>query len=89
MLRNVWENSPFARCPLTAEAGELRHVNGRLWEIEDQIRGKEARQEFDQEFITLARSVYRTNDRRAALKRRINEKAGSAYVEEKSYRFCF
>lgn len=64
---------------------ELRAVNEALWDIEDQIRVKEKLGEFDDEFIQLARSVYITNDRRAEIKRRINDESGSALVEEKSY----
>jgi hypothetical protein len=63
----------------------LREVNLALWEIEDEIRTKEASQAFDERFIALARSVYQTNDRRVELKRRINELLGSALVEEKHY----
>jgi hypothetical protein len=65
---------------------QLRAVNEALWGIEDDIRAKEASQAFDAEFIALARSVYRRNDERAALKRRINVLLGSEIVEEKSYR---
>ena len=64
---------------------ELRAVNERLWRIEDAIRDCERARDFGPGFIELARSVYRTNDRRAALKRRINEHLGSAIIEEKSY----
>ena len=64
---------------------ELKQVNLRLWEIEDAIRLKEAEKCFDAEFIELARSVYFTNDRRAALKKKINMETGSELVEEKSY----
>jgi hypothetical protein len=64
---------------------ELKRVNGRLWQIEDNIRSHERDGRFDAAFITLARSVYRENDRRAALKRQINELTGSEIVEEKSY----
>lgn len=64
---------------------ELRTVNEALWGIEDQIRVKEKRGEFDAEFIRLARSVYIVNDKRAEIKRRINEASGSALIEEKSY----
>lgn len=64
---------------------ELRTVNEALWDIEDRIRGKEKLGEFDAEFIELARSVYITNDKRAEIKRRINEASGSALTEEKSY----
>lgn len=63
----------------------LKQVNESLWEIEDAIRACEAAQDFGDRFITLARSVYKTNDRRAALKKQINELTGSAVVEEKSY----
>jgi hypothetical protein len=63
----------------------LREVNEALWQIEDRIREKEAAAEFDSEFIELARSVYKTNDERSALKRQINTQLGSAIVEEKSY----
>ena len=65
---------------------ELRTVNEMLWEIEDKIRDKEHAQMFDAEFVALARSVYRRNDERAALKKKINEISGSPLVEEKSYR---
>jgi len=64
---------------------DLRAVNERLWSVEDRLREKEKRKEFDAEFIELARAVYITNDRRAEIKRRINEITGSALVEEKSY----
>ena len=64
----------------------LRRINQELWDIEDAIREHERRGEFGDEFIGLARSVYRKNDYRAALKRRINVAHGSEIVEEKSYR---
>lgn len=64
---------------------ELRAVNEDLWEIEDDIRDCEARREFGQRFIQLARSVYKKNDLRAVIKRRINDALGSELVEEKSY----
>jgi len=64
----------------------LRGVNEELWEIEDDIRDCERAGEFGGRFIELARSVYRSNDRRAGLKRQINTLLGSRLVEEKSYR---
>ncbi len=70
---------------LAGMTDELRTTNEALWDIEDRIRACEARAEFGAEFVALAREVYRTNDRRAAIKRRINELLGSAIVEEKSY----
>jgi hypothetical protein len=63
----------------------LRKVNEALWEIEDEIRAKEGAQAFDARFIALARAVYRTNDRRSEIKRKINDLLGSALVEEKHY----
>lgn len=64
---------------------ELKAVNERLWEVEDDIRLKEKARAFDEEFIRLARSVYFENDTRARIKKDINLALGSAYVEEKSY----
>ncbi len=64
---------------------ELYDVNCDLWQIEDDIREFEHRHDFGAGFIGLARSVYITNDRRAELKKRINQLLGSILVEEKSY----
>ena len=64
---------------------ELRQVNEALWDIEDRIRDCEREQSFGEEFIALARAVYKTNDRRAELKRRINEISGSPLMEVKSH----
>ena len=58
-------------------------VNETLWDIEDRIRTKESLKQFDDEFIALARSVYHTNDERARIKRELNEKTSSDFVEEK------
>ena len=63
----------------------LKEINTQLWVIEDDIRDCERSQDFGPKFIELARSVYRCNDRRAALKREINELLGSRLIEEKSY----
>ena len=64
---------------------DLKKVNKKLWNIEDEIRNKERNKVFDKEFIELARNVYITNDQRAHIKRKINEKFGSEIIEEKSY----
>lgn len=64
---------------------ELIGINLELWEIEDKIRIKEARKEFDDTFIQLARSVYHKNDQRADIKRRINLRTHSLLIEEKEY----
>ena len=64
---------------------KLKDINLKLWEIEDEIRLKEADKSFDEGFIELARSVYFTNDQRLEVKKQINLVTGSALVEEKSY----
>lgn len=64
---------------------DIKEINTVLWEIEDQIRVKEKSGDFDQEFISLARSVYKTNDERFSVKNKINEFYGSNVVEVKSY----
>lgn len=63
----------------------LLSINSILWDVEDNIRKKEAEGNFDDEFIRLARKVYVTNDLRANIKKQINEKYGSSIIEEKSY----
>lgn len=64
---------------------ELKKVNETLWKIEDQIRKKEKHEEFDDEFIELARSVYINNDKRSKIKKEINERTNSEYQEVKIY----
>lgn len=64
---------------------ELKVINAKLWDIEEELRLCERRLEFGPQFIELARQVYITNDRRAELKRKINFAAESRIVEEKSY----
>lgn len=85
LLERTWRDSPFAAPDISREERALQEVNERLWDIEDRIREKEARQTFDRDFIELARAVYHSNDERAAIKRRINQALGSRLVEEKSY----
>ena len=84
-LEKTWMAHPAAGTDIVRLRADLKAVNERLWEIEDDIRVKEKAQAFDQEFIKLARSVYFENDERARIKREINTALGSAYVEEKSY----
>jgi hypothetical protein len=81
----------FARFQdLPARVGELKdelhRINESIWDIEDRIRDCERRKDFGASFVELARSVYITNDRRAAVKRQLNELVGSTIREEKSYR---
>jgi Family of unknown function (DUF6165) len=84
-VRMVVQNIQSEQPSLALLANELKAINEDLWEIEVKIRTKEAAKSFDQEFIELARSVYRRNDERAAIKREINKLLNSEIVEEKSY----
>ena len=86
LLQQTWEQSGCAAQDVAADERALQAVNEQLWDIEDLIRDKEARQSFDRDFIELARSVYVCNDERAAIKKRINLTLGSRLVEEKSYK---
>jgi Family of unknown function (DUF6165) len=70
---------------MTELTAELTVVNAALWDIEEGKRDCERRQDFGPEFVRLARAVYLENDRRAAVKRAINEESGSDLIEEKSY----
>jgi len=66
-------------------SADLKAANEALWDIEDEIRDCERNKDFGDAFVQLARSVYISNDKRAALKREINELLGSSLIEEKSY----
>ena len=84
-LRLIFDKA-FAEDLLALEFTEkLRQINFELWNIEDQIREKERKKVFDNEFIQLARSVYIKNDQRSVIKGKINEAFGSELVEQKSY----
>ena len=86
LLEKTWNDSGCAAFDVGRDEHALQQVNERLWDVEDLIRDKEAKQTFDREFIELARAVYVTNDERAAIKKRINVQLGSRLVEEKSYK---
>ena len=79
------EGDAFTADQMQALIAELKSVNEVLWDIEDDIREKEAAKSFNAEFISLARAVYVTNDRRAEIKKQINLATGSDFIEEKSY----
>jgi hypothetical protein len=85
-LEEIWLRDVPRAAELRDEEAALARVNAALWDVEDALREREAAARFDEEFVALARSVYRHNDERAALKRRVDEKLGSTLVEEKSYR---
>jgi len=90
-LANVQRELNQLRAVLGAPKGvavmkdALAAVNRTLWDIEDNIRAKEAAGVFDAEFVALARGVYHNNDERSRIKRAINEKLQSVIIEEKQY----
>lgn len=84
-LSAAWRSTGLADNETDRLFEQLKAVNETLWQIEDDIREAERRGEFGDEFVALARSVYRENDQRAAIKRAINEHTGSTLIEEKSY----
>lgn len=86
LLEQTWRDCGGASHDVALDERALHNVNERLWDIEDRIRDKEAKQSFDRDFIELARAVYVCNDERAAIKKRINLRLGSRLIEEKSYR---
>jgi hypothetical protein len=86
LLEATWRDSGCAGHDVAPDERALQAVNERLWDIEDRIRDKEAKQTFDRDFIELARSVYVCNDERAAIKKSINMQLGSRLIEEKSYK---
>lgn len=80
LLNEIVQTAELDR--LTAE---LKATNAELWRIEDDIRAQERAHTFGEKFVALARSVYRANDRRAGIKRQINDLLQSKIIEEKSY----
>lgn len=85
-LSDIVDKSKGVYDAISLLKNELKEVNLKLWQVEDEIREKEYSKEFDEEFINLARSVYRLNDDRANLKKNINEALFSELKEEKSYK---
>ena len=82
--RQIEKNLPKSK-RLSALISKLKTINKTLWDIEDQIRVCERKQDFEKKFIKLARSVYQKNDLRSSYKREINTLLGSEIIEEKSY----
>ncbi len=85
LLRKLKGEAGLAGAKLDRMEAELKHANEILWNVEDALRSCEARRQFDEEFVALARLVYTSNDQRAALKKQINLLFNSAIIEEKSY----
>lgn len=85
LLESVWRKADRENGDTLRLRAELKAINEQLWEIEDAIRDEERVGRFGERFIELARSVYISNDQRAAVKKAINRVLGSDIVEEKSY----
>jgi len=85
LLETTWSSAAASAIDISGARDRLKSVNEELWKIEDDIRIKESKREFDKRFVELARAVYVTNDRRANIKKEINLALGSELVEEKSY----
>jgi type II secretory pathway predicted ATPase ExeA len=85
-LKNVLQSHELAFDELPVLIADLLHINKVLWNIEDDIRECERQKSFGSRFVDLARSVYRSNDERSRIKRKINELTGSVIVEEKAYK---
>ena len=85
-LNHLLQELPFSRKDVSDEVDELKAINEKLWVIEDELRDKESHRTFDDAFIQLARAVYKNNDRRFEVKKAIDRKLGSDFIEEKSYK---
>lgn len=83
ILFPIVENILELKHPLV---NELKTINERLWDIEDNIRVLEKSRNFGPSFIDLARQVYISNDVRARIKKEINILTNSGLTEEKSYK---
>jgi hypothetical protein len=81
----IWEPVEREQRAVVPLKESLKRANETLWQIEDDIREKEAQKCFDNEFVSLARAIYRTNDERSRLKREINVLLKSEIIEEKQY----
>ena len=89
LLSKVWSDSVTEDKVITNLRQQLKTINEKLWEIEDDIRNEEQQNRFGKEFIELARAVYITNDKRAQIKKDVNLYLGSEIFEEKSYKdYC-
>jgi len=85
-LRALLTDAVFDEASIKSLVDELKQINETLWDIEDNIRDQEMAGTFGDRFIELARAVYVTNDKRAMIKKKLNEETGSTLVEEKSYK---
>lgn len=81
----AWTANGLPALDALPEYGALCEVNAALWDVEDALRAHEARADFGDAFVALARAVYAANDRRAALKAAIDRRLGSPLSEPKSH----
>lgn len=86
VLRAAWGETGHPEIEKLEDWAPLLEVNGKLWEVEDEIRECERAGDFGEKFIELARSVYRLNDKRAKHKNAISVALGSNLLEQKSYK---
>jgi hypothetical protein len=86
LLSKIWSSSVKEDKVIENLRQQLKSINEKLWEIEDDIRNEEGQNRFGRSFIQLARAVYVTNDKRAQIKKNVNLYLGSEIVEEKSYK---
>ena len=84
--RNYLNNMIEPEILMDALTDQLLNINKKLWTVEDDLRDLERDKRFGDKFIQQARSVYILNDERARIKKDINVKYGSSFVEEKSYK---
>ena len=84
-LAEAWHAAGLPSLAELPEARALAQVNEALWDVEERLRARERAGDFGADFVADARAVYRHNDQRAALKRSLNERLGSEFVEQKSY----
>lgn len=85
-LLPLWQPLEDDAPMLATLRGELKAINEQMWGIQDGLRGKEAAQQFDDEFIRLARGVHSSNEARINVKNTVNRLAGSRFIEEKQYK---
>ena len=86
VLQPIWDRVVAGKPELAGEYLRLKAVNELMWDVQDGLREREARQDFDAGFIGLARAVAQRNGERVAIKNGINRLSGSALVEEKQYK---
>ena len=84
-LRPIWERLVADSPALAGHYDRLKAVNEQMWDVQDGLREREARKDFDAGFIELARAVAVRNGERVAIKNGINRLAGSRFIEEKQY----